>query len=55
VIESDVKRPLGDELLFGKLEFGGHVLVDVKDGAVTFEYTSNEPEPSREPSREAVS
>ncbi len=35
VMQEEVKRPLGDELLFGALENGGHVLVDVekKDGA----------------------
>ena len=54
VIENEVKKPLGDELLFGRLEFGGNVLVDVKDGVVTFEYTSNDPEPRRQPAREAV-
>ena len=34
VMQEEVKRPLGDELLFGELEHGGHVLVDVdtKDG-----------------------
>jgi ATP-dependent Clp protease ATP-binding subunit ClpA len=34
VMQEEVKRPLGDELLFGALENGGHVLVDVekKDG-----------------------
>jgi ATP-dependent Clp protease ATP-binding subunit ClpA len=38
VIENEVKKPLGDELLFGKLENGGHVLVDVKDGKVLFSF-----------------
>ena len=34
VMQEEVKRPLGDELLFGTLENGGHVQVDVekKDG-----------------------
>jgi ATP-dependent Clp protease ATP-binding subunit ClpA len=39
VIENDVKRKLGDELLFGQLEHGGHVTVDVEDGEVKFEFT----------------
>ncbi len=38
VIQEDVKRPLGDELLFGKLEHGGKVTVDAKDGALRFAY-----------------
>ena len=29
VIQEEVKRPLGEELLFGALENGGHVIVDV--------------------------
>ena len=34
VMQDEVKRPLGDELLFGALENGGHVIVDAekKDG-----------------------
>jgi ATP-dependent Clp protease ATP-binding subunit ClpA len=30
VMQEEVKRPLGDELLFGALENGGHVVVDVE-------------------------
>ncbi len=29
IIQEEVKRPLGEELLFGKLEKGGHVVVDL--------------------------
>jgi ATP-dependent Clp protease ATP-binding subunit ClpA len=36
VIQDEVKRPLGDELLFGALEHGGHVTVDVTDGKLSF-------------------
>src|SRR5690349_8732126 len=39
VIESDVKKALGDELLFGRLENGGHVEVDVVDGEVKFVFS----------------
>ena len=38
VIQEQVKQPLGDELLFGALEHGGHVTVDAKDGALTFAF-----------------
>jgi ATP-dependent Clp protease ATP-binding subunit ClpA len=48
LIEDEVKRPLGDELLFGKLEDGGHVKVDVVDGKVAFEFEAIEA-PSKEP------
>lgn len=37
-IDDNLKKPLVDELLFGRLEKGGRVRVDVKDDALTFEY-----------------
>ncbi len=33
VIQEELKRPLGEELLFGKLEHGGHVVVDAEAAA----------------------
>ena len=36
LIQDEVKRPLGDELLFGKLEHGGHVVVDYQGGKIEF-------------------
>jgi ATP-dependent Clp protease ATP-binding subunit ClpA len=38
VIQTQIKDALADELLFGKLEKGGKVLVDVKGDAFIFEY-----------------
>ena len=49
LIQDEIKRPLGDELLFGKLEHGGHVLVDQKDGELVFEKQARPPEPSDGP------
>jgi ATP-dependent Clp protease ATP-binding subunit ClpA len=43
LVEDEVKRPLGDELLFGKLENGGSVEVDAVDGKLTFYLTPAEP------------
>jgi ATP-dependent Clp protease ATP-binding subunit ClpA len=40
VIENEVKKPLGDELLFGHLENGGDVEIDVEDGKITFRFTA---------------
>jgi ATP-dependent Clp protease ATP-binding subunit ClpA len=34
IIQDEVKQPLGEELLFGKLEKGGKVTVDVTDGEI---------------------
>ncbi|MBI1180812.1 MAG: AAA domain-containing protein, partial [Alphaproteobacteria bacterium] len=39
-IQEFIKKPLADELLFGKLAKGGHVVVRVKDGALKFEIQS---------------
>jgi ATP-dependent Clp protease ATP-binding subunit ClpA len=38
VIQDEIKRPLTDELLFGKLVAGGTVRVDAADDKVTFGY-----------------
>jgi ATP-dependent Clp protease ATP-binding subunit ClpA len=48
VIENEVKRPLGDELLFGALEHGGHVVVDVKDDKLTFHFQKKKESEDRE-------
>ncbi|MEZ4376342.1 MAG: ATP-dependent Clp protease ATP-binding subunit ClpA [Polyangiaceae bacterium] len=41
VLQDEIKSKLGDELLFGELSDGGHVIVDVKDGELTFKYKKN--------------
>jgi ATP-dependent Clp protease ATP-binding subunit ClpA len=38
VIQEHVKKPLAEELLFGKLSKGGAVKVGFKDGALSFEF-----------------
>jgi len=43
VIQDQIKRPLADELLFGKLVGGGKVSIDVRDGELVVE-TEAEPE-----------
>ncbi|KAA8921466.1 ATP-dependent Clp protease ATP-binding subunit ClpA [Xanthomonas sacchari] len=43
VIQDKVKRPLADELLFGKLVNGGRVTIDVRDGELVVD-TQAEPE-----------
>jgi ATP-dependent Clp protease ATP-binding subunit ClpA len=37
LIQDEVKRPLGDEILFGKLEHGGRVRVAVEGNEVRFQ------------------
>jgi ATP-dependent Clp protease ATP-binding subunit ClpA len=44
LIQEQIKRPLAEELLFGKLSKGGHVTITVKDGKLKFaieEYEGN--------------
>ncbi|XXU70052.1 ATP-dependent Clp protease ATP-binding subunit ClpA [Sorangium sp. So ce1097] len=40
VIENDIKRRLGDELLFGALENGGNVAIDFEGDDFTFKFSS---------------
>ena len=38
IIQEHVKKPLAEELLFGKLAKGGRAVVDLKDGALSFSF-----------------
>jgi ATP-dependent Clp protease ATP-binding subunit ClpA len=38
LVQEKIKRPLADELLFGKLSKGGHVRVVLNDGELTLEF-----------------
>ncbi len=43
LIQDRIKKPLANEILFGKLENGGRVTVAAKDDEVTFTYKSAKP------------
>ncbi|MDP3852948.1 ATP-dependent Clp protease ATP-binding subunit ClpA [Phenylobacterium sp.] len=45
VIQEHIKKPLADEILFGKLVKGGHVKVVLKDGKLAFEIEGDDREP----------
>ena len=45
VIQEYIKKPLAEELLFGRLVKGGAVKAELKDGRLEFSYTSNEEAP----------
>ena len=49
VIQENLKRPLAEELLFGKLANGGSVTVVVKDGKLDFEIEAREKAAQLEP------
>ena len=42
VIKAEIKQILSEELLFGKLEKGGDVTIDLVDGALVFNYPKEE-------------
>jgi len=44
VIQEHIKKPLADEILFGRLVKGGHVRVVLKDGKLAFEIEGGERE-----------
>jgi ATP-dependent Clp protease ATP-binding subunit ClpA len=54
IIQEKIKRPLAEEILFGKLSDGGEVTVDFVDGTLNFLYEAGEakPEASEETSDE---
>jgi ATP-dependent Clp protease ATP-binding subunit ClpA len=54
VIQDNIRRPLADELLFGKLVNGGHVDISVKDDRLVFEITSATAEPTSENNPEKI-
>ena len=43
MIQENIKKPLADEILFGKLTKGGHVKVVLKDGKLAFEFDTSAP------------
>ena len=47
VIQEHIKRPLADELLFGKLAKGGTVVVTIKEDKPAFVITEAPPKPSK--------
>ena len=40
LIQSKVKEPLAEEILFGSLQAGGKVVIGEKDGELKLEYAS---------------
>jgi ATP-dependent Clp protease ATP-binding subunit ClpA len=48
LIQDKIKKPLSEEILFGKLENGGKVKVSLKGEELAFDFTSNSVEQPRE-------
>ena len=49
VIQEHIKKPLAEELLFGKLVKGGSVKVNLVEGKLTFDITEATPQPAPKP------
>ncbi|CAN7631498.1 ATP-dependent Clp protease ATP-binding subunit ClpA [Caulobacter sp. LjRoot300] len=47
VIQEHIKKPLADDILFGRLVRGGHVKVILKDSKIDFEIESNPEKPGK--------
>jgi ATP-dependent Clp protease ATP-binding subunit ClpA len=58
VIQEHIKKPLADEILFGRLVKGGHVRVVLKDGKLDFEIEGDDRQPGaptiENPSKDAA-
>jgi len=50
-IQEHVKKPLAEELLFGKLVKGGHVLITVANGKLAFDLTEESAASKRKPGK----
>jgi ATP-dependent Clp protease ATP-binding subunit ClpA len=48
VIQENIKKPLADDILFGRLTRGGHVKVELKDGKIAFDITPSAGAPAKE-------
>jgi ATP-dependent Clp protease ATP-binding subunit ClpA len=46
VIAEHLKKPLADELLFGALSKGGHVVADLQEDRVSFRFQARELAPA---------
>jgi len=53
VIQENIKQPLADDILFGRLTRGGHVNVVLKDGKIAFEMDGAE-DKAKKPAAEAA-
>ncbi|MFT9460034.1 MAG: ATP-dependent Clp protease ATP-binding subunit ClpA [Acetobacter orientalis] len=53
VIQGELKKPLAEELLFGKLTKGGAVKIGLKNGALTFDIIESAASGAAQPEKEA--
>ena len=54
VIQEHIKKPLADDILFGRLVRGGHVKVELKDGKIAFDITEAKSSAAKEEEEETA-
>lgn len=54
LIHDEIKKPLADEILFGKLEKGGTAFVAIKDDKITLKYEPQKPSKSEKRAEETA-
>ncbi|MGI4818610.1 MAG: ATP-dependent Clp protease ATP-binding subunit ClpA [Janthinobacterium lividum] len=54
VIQEHIKKPLADDILFGRLIRGGHVQVELKDGKIAFDITEAKSSAAKEEEEETA-
>ena len=54
VIQDSIKKPLADDILFGRLTGGGHVKVQLKDGKIDFDIKGASGAPAKEEEEETA-
>ena len=42
VIQEDIKKPMAEELIFGSIAKGGHVIISLKSGKINFKYSNKQ-------------
>ena len=42
VIQEEIKKPMAEELIFGKISKGGHVLITLKENKINFDFSEKE-------------
>ncbi len=55
IIQERIKRPLAEEILFGKLEKGGLAIIDYDGKDITFKYQADNPKKLRKKTKQAAS
>ncbi|NNC98174.1 MAG: ATP-dependent Clp protease ATP-binding subunit ClpA [Gammaproteobacteria bacterium] len=54
LIQEKIKRPLAEELLFGELQFGGHVLIGIKNDEISLTFDPRDPREDEAPEPEEI-